>query len=178
MGSRAILPYGTSGEYIQKVIPHSSTVNIELPSFDEYLDTCSLNLQGISQPELRTAIEQQYNEWFTWYTATEDSRRLLAPIVGTDWSEDYFPILYFPHFTPLLDEGKVYSLNNTENLIIMGMRLQRFGVSEEEVTDFLREIPIVCNYLNLNEEDIINNPSNIGYNPTFGLRIIDYGLST
>ena len=28
------------------------------------------------------------------------------------------------------------------------------------------------------EEDIINNPSNIGYNPTFGLRIIDYGLST
>lgn len=178
MGSRTILPYGESGEYIQKIIPHNATVNIELPSFDEYLDTCSLNLQGISQPELRTAIEQQYNEWFTWYTATEDTRRLLAPIVGTDWSEDYFPILYFPYFTPLLDEGKVYSLNNTENLIIMGMRLQRFGISEEEVTDFLREIPIVCNYLNLNEEDIINNPSNIGYNPTFGLRIIDYGLST
>ena len=59
----------------------------------------------------------------------------------------------------------------------MGMRLQQLNVSEEEVTDFLREIPIVCNYLNLNEEDIINNPSNIGYNSTFGLRIIDYGLS-
>jgi hypothetical protein len=59
----------------------------------------------------------------------------------------------------------------------MGMRLQQLNISEEEVTDFLREIPIVCNYLNLNEEDIINNPSNIGYNPTFGLRIIDYGLS-
>jgi hypothetical protein len=177
MGSRTILPYGESGEYIQKIIPHSSNVNIELPSFDEYLDTCSLNLQGISQPELRTAIEQQYNEWFTWYTATEDTRRLLAPIVGTDWSEDYFPILYFPRFTPLLDDGLVYSLNNTENLIIMGMRLQQLNISEEEVTDFLREIPIVCNYLNLNEEDIINNPSNIGYNPTFGLRIIDYGLS-
>jgi hypothetical protein len=178
MGSRVILPYGESGEYIQKIIPHNSTVNIELPSFDEYLDTCSLNLEGISQPELRTAIEQQYNEWFTWYTATEDTRRLLAPIVGTGWSEDYFPILYFPRFMPLLNDDLVHSLNNNENLIIMGMRLQPLNVSEEEVTDFLREIPIVCNYLNLNEEDIINNPSNIGYNLTFGLRIIDYGLST
>ena len=57
------------------------------------------------------------------------------------------------------------------------MRLQRFNITEETVIDFLREIPIVCDYLNLNEEDIINNPSNIGYNSTFGLRIIDYGLN-
>ena len=179
MGSRIVLPYGESGEYIQKLIPYNASLNsINLPSFDEYMDTRYLDLQNITKPDIRTAIEQQYNEWFTWYNATEDTRNLLAPIVGTGWSEDNIPILYFPRFTPLLDEGKVYSLNSTENLIIMGMRLQRFNISETEVTDFLREIPIVCNYLELNEEDIINNPSNIGYNPTFGLRIIDYGLST
>ena len=179
MGSRIILPYGESGEYIQKIIPHdcSSVSGLNLPSFDEYLDTHFLDLQSIDKPEIKTAIEQQYNEWFTWFNATEDARRLLAPIVGTDWSEDSIPILYFPRFTPLLDEGRVYSLNNNENLIIMGMRLQRFGIEEDDVTDFFREIPLVCAYLNLNEEDIINNPSNIGYNPTFGLRIIDYGLN-
>lgn len=178
MGSRIVLPYGESGEYIQKLIPYDASLNgIELPSFDEYMDTHSLNLQKINKPDIRTAIEQQYNEWFTWYNATEDTRRLLAPIVGTGWSDNYIPILYFPRFTPILDEGQVYSLNNTESLITTGMRLQRFNITEETVIDFLREIPIVCDYLNLNEEDIINNPSNIGYNPTFGLRIIDYGLN-
>lgn len=179
MGSRIVLPYGKSGEYIQKTIPYDASLNsLNLPSFDEYMDTHYLDLQKINKPGIRTAIEQQYNEWFTWYNATEDARRLLAPIVGTGWSENYIPILYFPRFVPLLNEGQVYSLNNNENLIIMGMRLQQFNINEEEVTNFLREIPIICDYLNLNEEDIINNPSNIGYNPTFGLRIIDYGLST
>jgi len=178
MGSRIVLPYGESGEYIQKTVPYDASLNgIELPSFDEYLDTHYLDLQNIIKPDIRTAIEQQYNEWFIWYNATEDVRQLLAPIVGTGWSESHIPILYFPRFIPLLDEGKVYSLNNVENLIVMGMRLKHLGIPEQDVTDFLREVPIVCNYLDLNEEDIINNPSNIGYNSTFGLRIIDYGLT-
>ena len=53
----------------------------------------------------------------------------------------------------------------------------KLEITEEEVLEFLREIHILCDYLELNEEDILNNPSNIGYNPTFGLRIIDYGLA-
>lgn len=178
MGSRIVLPYGNSGEYIQKCIPSDPLLNnIELPSFDEYMDTKYLNLSNITKMEIKTAIEQQYNEWLTWYSATEEARRLLAPIVGTDWTDHRIPILYFPRFIPIIDEGLLYSLNNTENLIIMGMRLQKFNISENDVTNFLREIPSVCDYLELNEEDILNNPSNIGYNPTFGLRIIDYGLA-
>ena len=52
------------------------------------------------------------------------------------------------------------------------------NIDEKECLEFYRNIPIICNYLNLEENDIIYNPSNIGYSPTFGLRIIDYGLIT
>ena len=178
MGSRIILPYGPTNEYIQKCIPRDiSLEGIKLPSLDEYMDTGLLNLEKITKPELRTAIEQQYGEWFFWFAAADQDRALLAPIVGTGYDECYLPILYFPRFTPIIDEGLVCKYNNAENLITMGMRLGQLNITEEEVLNFIREIPILCDYLNLNEEDILNNPSNIGYNPTFGLRIIDYGLA-
>lgn len=178
MGSRIILPYGPTNEYIQKCIPRDTSLEgIEFPSLDEYMDTGLLDIEKITKSELRTAIEQQYGEWFSWFAATDEHRRLLAPIVGTEYDEYNLPILHFPRFVPLVDEGLVYKYNNTENLITMGMRLGQLNITEEEVLDFLREIPILCGYLDLNEEDILNNPSNIGYNPTFGLRIIDYGLA-
>ena len=178
MGSRIILPYGTTNEYIQKCIPQDSSLEgIVFPSLDEYMDTCTLNLEKINKSELRTAIEQQYGEWFSWFAATDEYRRLLAPIVGTTYDNYYLPILYFPRFTPIVDESLIYNYNNIENLIITGMRLGSLEITEKEVINFLREIPILCDYLELNEEDILNNPSNIGYNPTFGLRIIDYGLA-
>ena len=178
MGSRIVLPYGPTNEYIQKCIPRDiSLEGIEFPSLDEYMDTCTLNLEKITKSELRTAIEQQYGEWFSWFTATDEHRALLAPIVGTGYDEYYLPILYFPKFIPIIDESLIYQYNNTENLIMMGVRLGKLNITEEQVLNFIREIPILCDYLDLNEEDILNNPSNIGYNPTFGLRIIDYGLA-
>ena len=95
MGSRIILPYGPTNEYIQKCIPRDTSLEgIEFPSLDEYMETTSLNLKKITKSELRTAIEQQYGEWFSWFVAADEHRALLAPIVGTGYDEYYLPVLY------------------------------------------------------------------------------------
>ena len=176
MGSRMILPYLNSDEYIQKIVPSDSVfISVKLPTFDEYEIRPVLDLPDDIKPEVRMAIEQQYNEWYSWFTSPEDIRKCLAPIVGTGW--DIFsntPILYFPKFNPILDEHTVSVHNNKENLILMGAQINQLHITD--FIDFFRTIPEICNYLNLNEDDIINNPSNIGYHPVFGLRIIDYGL--
>ena len=44
--------------------------------------------------------------------------------------------------------------------------------------DFDDKIVDLCDYYNLREDDLLLNPSNIGYHNLFGLRIIDYGLTT
>ena len=177
MGSRIVLPFGPNDEYIGKYIPNDTSLEgIHFPSLDDYMETNKLDLNSIIKPELKTAIEQQYNEWFTWYTSSEECRRMLAPIVDTGYDEYCLPILYFPKFIPLVDENAVYKYNNMENFIVMGMGLKKFHVLEEEIINFMRNIPSLCDCLELNEEDILNNPSNICFHPIFGLRIIDYGL--
>ena len=100
----------------------------------------------------------------------------MAPVVHTYTDKYGLPILCFPRFTPILDESLVFSYNDTERLLIAGKRLEYFHIKDESVIYFYRELPKVIDYLSLAETDIIMNPSNIGYNPTFGLRIIDYGL--
>lgn len=179
MGSRIILPFNNSREFIQKKIPEEDIVkNYDFPLLDEFMD-CKDNLYYLkNEAEFKTwpAIEQQYNEWYNWYTASEDIRRFLAPIVGTSYDENCLPILHFPRFTPIVDENVVFAHNETENLITFGMNLQHFGITYTEVIDFLRELPQVCDYLGLIEDDILKNPSNIGWHSVFGLRIIDYGL--
>lgn len=176
MGSRIILPYLNSEEYVQKIVPSDSVfINIRLPTFDEYENDPILNLSNDIKPEIKTAIEQQYNEWYSWFTSPEDIRKYLAPIIGTGWDQySNTPTLYFPRFIPILDEKVVSTHNNQENLILMGAQINQLHI--KDFMTFFRAIPEICNYLDLNEEDIIYNPSNIGFHPIFGLRIIDYGL--
>ena len=185
MGSRIILPYGETGEYIQKAIPKDELLqNFKFPSLDAYMNDKSTLEEPIFIDEEQefvlpvwSAIEQQYNEWYNWYSAPEEIRNFLAPIVGSSYNEYHLPVLYFPRFMPIMDEIMVDSLIENDALIIAGMRMERFNIKEIDVIHFFQDLRKVCDYLELNEEDIYNNPSNIGYNPTFGLRIIDYGLS-
>lgn len=176
MGSRIVLPYLNSTEYVQKIIPSENLlISTKLPTFNEYENNPILNLSNDIPPEVKTAIEQQYNEWYSWFTSPEDIRKYLAPIVGTGWDiYSNTPILYFPRFTPLLDEKSVCAHNSRENLILTGAQINQLHIND--FMEFFRAIPEVCNYLDLNEDDIICNPSNIGFHSIFGLRIIDYGL--
>ena len=180
MGRRIILPFGHSGEYIEKHIPDDDKLGLwNFPSLDEFNenpDTIYKHSGNWKATTIWSAIEQQYIEWANWYNSPESIKQFLAPIVHTFTDKNGLPVLCFPRFTPILEEGLVYNYNDTETLLIAGKHLEHFHLKDEDVLKFFREIPKVINYLDLKEADIIINPSNVGYNPTFGLRIIDYGL--
>ena len=119
MSSRAVVPYyNNSKEYIQKRISVDPLrIGFKLPTFDEYENEQVLNLPSSLGAELKTAIEQQYYEWYSWFNSPEDIRKYLAPIVGTGWDQySNTPILTFPRFTPLVDEEEVYKYNNNEKV--------------------------------------------------------------
>ena len=63
MGSRVILPFNNSREFIQKKIPEEDIVkNYDFPLLDEFMD-CKDNLYYLkNEAEFKTwpAIEQQY----------------------------------------------------------------------------------------------------------------------
>lgn len=177
MASRIITPYKNSNGYIQKCIPEDKSLEgIEFPSLDEFMENKELNIESVIKKELQHSIRQQYYEWYTWYTADEEFRKMLAPIVGSSYDKYYLPILYFPRFVPILDENTINNFTDNENLIRAGMALQNLNVEEKIIVNFLRKIPLICDWLELYENDITFNFSNIGYSPIFGLRIIDYGL--
>lgn len=175
MGTRVVVPYGPTKEYIQKRIPENEIPqNITFPSLDEFNNDPECLKEYDTQ--IYNLIYQQYWEYYNWYNADENIRQFLSPIVHT--FKERTPILCFPKFIPLVSEDKVYEYNEIENLIASGITMGRNNIDEKECLEFYRNIPTICNYLNLEENDIIYNPSNIGYNSTFGLRIIDYGLIT
>ena len=180
MSSRVVCSYDDVGLYIIKKIPfYSSIEGMKFPSLDECFDNdgnLNLNFKQITELEAISAVEQQYNEWWNWFFICDEFRNLLAPIVQTTYDYRNLPILMFPRFSPLMDEEEVDKYSDEEILIRLGMKIKEHGIKEEECFNFLNQIYSLCDYLNLNKADIINNPSNIGYNPIFGLRIIDYGL--
>ena len=181
MGSRLILPFGPSKEYIQKCVPEDDYLNKwKYPSLDEFYNKgfdSIYNHSGKNNSIAWSAVEQQYTEWGNWFNSPEYIKCYLAPIVHTYIDKRGLPVLCFPRFTPLLDEELVYKYNNTEALLFAGKQLHYLYMTDKDILEFFRNIPKVIDYLDLVEEDILNNPSNIGYNPTFGLRIIDYGMS-
>ena len=179
MGSRLILPFG-SDNFIEKHIPEDEYLNQwNFPSLDEFYNkgiNSIYNHKGKNNSIAWSAVEQQYTEWSNWFNSPEYIRSYLAPIVATYLDKRGLPVLCYPTFTPLLNEELVYKYNDTEALLFAGKQLQILNVSDENILNFFRNILKVINYLDLVEEDILNNPSNIGYNSTFGLRIIDYGM--
>lgn len=178
MGSRIIRSFNKSSDYIYKQIPHFSCLDgIKFPLLDSYLEENKLDLRKVKEKEAKFAIEQQYNEFYTWFTAPDNYRKFLAPIVDTSYdSKTGLPLLAFPKFIPLVDENAVNTHNEIENFILCGINANKMNISKDILINFFRDLPSACEYLELDEEDIVNNPSNIGYSSVFGLRIIDYGL--
>ena len=131
-----------------------------------------INLNKISQQ----AIIQQYNEIYIWNEANREQKELLAPQVKIRYSLCDLPEIYYPKFIPLVQESKVWSLNESDLKIFLGTRLQLFGINFCEYQKFIKNVINLCEDFNLREDDIILNPSNIGYHSVLGLRVIDYGL--
>lgn len=100
----------------------------------------------------------------------------MAPIITIKTEKNNLPLLYFPYFIPLMSDEKVWKYTDQELLILTGIRATGFGISEEEILTFFSKLPSFCEKYDLREDDLFFNPSNIGWNPNYGLRIIDYGL--
>lgn len=131
------------------------------------------NVNSITQQ----AIIQQYNELYIYNEATPEERSILAPQVKVAYSLLNLPDIYYPKFRPLMEEKEVWSLNERDLNIKFGSRLQWFGISFDDYKKFIDGVVDLCEEFNLREDDILLNPSNIGYHPVLGLRIIDYGLT-
>lgn len=131
------------------------------------------NVNSITQQ----AIIQQYNELYIYNEATPEEREILAPQVKVVYSLLNLPDIYYPKFHPLMTESEVWSLNERDLSVKLGQQLQWLGISFFDYKKFVDGVVDLCEEFNLREDDILLNPSNIGYHPVLGLRIIDYGLT-
>ena len=131
------------------------------------------NVNSITQQ----AIMQQYNELYIYNEASSEEREILAPQVKVVYSLLDLPDIYYPKFQPLMDEKEVWCLNERDLSVKLGTKLQWFGINFDNYKKFVNKVSELCEEFNLREDDILLNPSNIGYHPILGLRIIDYGLT-
>lgn len=179
MPCRIVTPVG-DGSIIRKTVPINSPT--KLPLLVNYLEDESLLDKYLKELDLTARenymIKQQYYEYFVWSYSEDKYKDILAPII---FAADYInspPALYFPKFTPLADDEEIWHWNNNQSIAILGMRSAYLGVSEEDILKFFDTVYSLTIAFELVEEDIIFNPSNVGFHPHYGLRLIDYGLKS
>lgn len=128
------------------------------------------------QPDTRQAIIQQYNEIFIYEVLDMKARQLVAPQINITFDKYNLPIIEYINCPSLMTQDEVYNYNENELYTLLGFRAKEAEVTEKSLINFLRNVNDFCSEYELNTEDILNNPSNIGYNPWLGLRVIDFGL--
>ena len=171
--------WAKSGYIIKRVKWDDALLKASFPTCDE-LTTSILqdifkqtNLNKITQQ----AIIQQYNEIYIYNEADIEQRNILAPQVKVYYSINNLPEIIYPKFEPIIHEEDVWKFNEEDLRITLGMRLQLVGISFKQYKQFTKKVADLCEDFNLREDDILLNPSNIGYHPVLGLRVIDYGLT-
>lgn len=178
MGCRVIDDYS---EYIAKYIPYFSVPEgIHFPIADyatnEGLEALFNNIEG--QQIVKQAIIQQYNELILYHIVNIRQRSLLAPQCMITYDKFVnLPTIYYPKFRPLIDEDTVWKTSADDLPILLGTQIEKMGISFETYQKFIHEVVDLCEYYDLREDDFLLNPSNIGYHPLLGLRLIDYGLT-
>ena len=174
MATREIYDCAESEEYVLKCIPQTDAIRALHFEITDYSEENLNNLLVSLNSGEKSAIIQQYNEWRLW---RETMSPVLAPIVDVRWESNGLPILCYPRFAPLIDEGEIWNHTVEELYILLGRRAHLLEIDSEELFDFLDEARDFCVEYDLCEADVFTNPSNIGWHRLFGLRIIDYGLS-
>lgn len=123
------------------------------------------------------ALYQIFKEIQIWDSSTWETKNLLAPILSFDYDELQRPFLVFPYFEPLTTEEEANKLTFADARDKILSFLESKGINHSKAYDFIRRVRLFCNEWNLNEEDILFNLNNLGWNDTFGIRILDYGLT-
>ena len=171
MSSRQVVDMGST---IKKIVPYFDCLEkIKFPFWDDINEIYKIL---DNTPLLcKSAVIQQYNEYII-YNELQANSKILAPILNCFWDERNLPILIYPKFEPFATDEKFYELSDEENLIKLGMMGAHFGYDLKYISNFIKEVREICEEFNLREDDILCNLSNIGFNPNYGICVIDYGL--
>ena len=164
---------------IKKIVPSFPEIDNkkfptmgELNDWDYARDRIYELLDGASYT-CQSAVIQQYNEYIVGMNSYSNA---LAPISFISTDERNIPIIGFPYCEPIVKSAEYYPYNDEESLMKLGAFSAEKGINFETVRRFILDVNKVCLEYDLNSDDIWYNLTNIGYNPSLGLRVIDYGL--
>lgn len=170
MSIRKIKPYKSS-DFIQKTIDIDRKI-----SYIADLNDLAAHKDEFTKREY-LSIYQSFAEVDIWDDASWEERKILSPIIDFFYDHNNCPVLIYPRFEPLDSEESIFRYDEDEIPIELQKKLSTKGMTDESIGVFLNSIINFCYKYDLNEEDIILNFSNIGWNKIFGTRIIDFGLT-
>ena len=154
MSVRRIKPYKSNNSgFIQKVIE----IGRKIPKMYSTEDLEKHESDFTKEEYL--ALYQSFFEKEIWDNSSWGEKQVLAPLVDFFYDDNNCPVLVFPRFKPLATEQEAFS------------------IEDDDIGNFIENIIQVCEEYDLNEEDILYNLSNLGWNATFGARIVDFGLN-
>ena len=172
MSVRSIKTYGPKQSgFIQKVVD----INRVIPRIESVEDLEKYESNFTKEEYL--ALYQSLFEKEVWEHSSWEERKVLAPLVDFFYDNNNCPVLVFPHFIPLATEQEAFSIEDDDCFSELYGSLVLNGVEDEDIGNFIENIIKVCEEYDLNEEDILYNLSNLGWNATFGARIVDFGLN-
>lgn len=157
------------------VVEKGILLDRKIPFFS-HLEEVEDNRQLLTKGEY-LAVAQTFNEIEVWEKASWEEKQLLCPIMGVRHDFNNAPVLLLPKFEPLCSEKEAWRYEENEVVEEFHRRLNLKGLEDYEIGKLLDGFYRLCEERDLNTEDVIENLSNIGWNPVFGCRVIDYGLS-
>lgn len=170
MSIRKVKPYGNS-DFIQKTID----IERKIPIIQSLNDLSYYEKEFTRREYL--SLYQTLAEKELWDDCSWEERGILAPIVHFFYDLNNRPVLVYPRFEPLATEEETFRFEEEEVGMELNYRLSQKGMTDSEIGDFIEKVLQFCEDYDLNENDTLLNLNNLGWNPVFGARVIDYGLS-
>ena len=170
MSSRKVKVCGNS-DFIQKTLD----INRKIPLLADLDDLVAHEDEFTKREYL--SIYQSLAEIEIWNDASWEERKLLSPLIDFYYDHNNCPVLIYPRFEPLETEENIFRYDEDEIPIELQKKLSVKGMTDESIGIFLNNIINFCYKYDLNEDDILLNFSNLGWNKVFGVRIVDFGLT-
>ena len=170
MSIRKVKPYGNS-DFIQKTID----IERKIPLMCGLQDLSDHEKEFTQREYL--SLYQSFAEVELWNDCSWEERGILAPVVHFFYDINNRPVLVYPRFEPLAAEEEIFRFEEEEVVTELNYRLSQRGMTDDEIGIFIEKVLQFCDDYDMNENDTLLNLNNLGWNPIFGARIIDYGLS-
>ena len=170
MSIRKVKPYGSS-DFIQKTID----IERKIPIIQSLNDLSNYEKEFTRREYL--SLYQTLAEKELWDDCSWKERSILAPVVHFFYDLNNRPVLVYPRFEPLATEEETFRFEEEEVGMELNYRLSQKGMTDNEIGDFIEKVLQFCEDYDMNENDTLLNLNNLGWNPVFGARVIDYGLS-